>query len=165
VEWDSSKAPGERVLGVWLLKPEGSNAGFDEEEISREAGGRKYKIVTREYLAQGHDGYEPLTKGRWLIDHECGSTFSSIVRSYLLGMFLQVKQTNLSVDLVRRLQESNLSINCCSQRTNVKQRSPAKHESSLILWPDQEPSDGNELRKRYLQLNLGRLIVNTFRSR
>jgi len=55
VEWDSRKVPGRRVLGVWLLKP-----GF-EEEIRRE-GGRKYKILTREYLAQGHDGYEPLSR-------------------------------------------------------------------------------------------------------
>lgn len=85
VEWDSRKAPGERVLGMWLLKPIIDGSGFDEEEIRREEGGRKYKIVTREYLAQGHDGYEPLTRGKWLVDHECGSTFSSIVRSYLLG--------------------------------------------------------------------------------
>ena len=72
---------------MWLLKPRIDASGFEEEEIPRE-GQRKYKIVTREYLAQGHDGYEPLTRGKWLVDHECGSTFSSIVRSYLLGMFL-----------------------------------------------------------------------------
>jgi len=85
VEWDSRKAPGERVLGMWLLIPKTNDSGSDEEPIKREEGGRKYKIVTREYLAQGHDGFEALTRGKWLVDHECGSMFSSIVRKYMLG--------------------------------------------------------------------------------
>lgn len=84
VEWDSSKAPGKRVLGLWLLS---DVSGFDKEEIRREEGGRKYKIVTREYLAQGHDGYEPLTRGKRLTNHEHESSFSSVVKSYLIGTF------------------------------------------------------------------------------
>jgi len=56
--------------------------------------------VTREYLAQGHDGYEPLTRGKWLIDHECGSTFSSIVRSYLLGCQFVNKKLRLKDEQV-----------------------------------------------------------------
>ena len=89
--WDSRRVPGSRVLGhgMWLLKPKVSSkeASFqtDEEPIEREAGGRKYKIVTGEYMAQGHDGFSMLTKGQLLIDHESGSTMSSIVRKYVLG--------------------------------------------------------------------------------
>lgn len=83
MEWDSRKAPGERLLGMWLLTPKAN--GFDEEAIKREEGGRMFIIVTREYLAQGHDGFEALTRGKWLVDHECGSMFSTIVRKYMLG--------------------------------------------------------------------------------
>jgi hypothetical protein len=57
----------------------------DEEPIERVAGSRKYKIVTREYMAQGHDGFSMLTKGQLLIDHESGAIMSSIVRKYMLG--------------------------------------------------------------------------------
>ena len=88
--WDSRRDPGSRVLGVWLLKSKFSSeeASFqaDEEPIERVAGGRKYKIVTMEYMAQGHDGFSMLTKGQLLIDHESGAIMSSIVRKYMLGI-------------------------------------------------------------------------------
>jgi 5'-nucleotidase len=55
-----------------------------EEEIKREKGGRKYKIVTREYMAQGHDGYLSLAGNKYLISGEEGQLMSAIVRKYLL---------------------------------------------------------------------------------
>ena len=71
---------------MWLLKPsKQASLQVDEEPIERVAGGRKYKIVTREYMAQGHDGFSMLTKGHLLIDHGCGTIMSSIVRKYMLG--------------------------------------------------------------------------------
>jgi hypothetical protein len=74
---------------MWLLKPKFSSEETlfhgNEEPIERVAGGRKYKIVTREYMAQGHDGFSMLTKGQLLIDHESGAIMSSIVRKYMLG--------------------------------------------------------------------------------
>ena len=74
---------------MWLLKPKfiSKEASFqtDEEPIEREACGRKYKIVTGEYMAQGHDSFSMLTKGQLLIDHESGSIMSGIVRKYMLG--------------------------------------------------------------------------------
>ncbi|PPQ69860.1 hypothetical protein CVT26_014137 [Gymnopilus dilepis] len=90
VEWDSRKAPGQRVSDIWLVTTQvnGSGAGAvqrGEEPVKNESGGKKYIIVTREYMAQGHDGYTALTKGRVLIDGECGSTLSTIVRKYLLA--------------------------------------------------------------------------------
>ncbi|THH15603.1 hypothetical protein EW146_g4905 [Bondarzewia mesenterica] len=71
VSWDSRRPSGQRVLGVWLQDetPEtdaASSSGHttpgivDGEPIKRERGGRMYKIVTREYMAQGHDGFLPL---------------------------------------------------------------------------------------------------------
>ena len=55
------------------------------EEVKRTKGGRKYSIVTREYMAQGHDGYVALANQKYLIDDESGQVMSSIVRKYLLG--------------------------------------------------------------------------------
>ena len=74
---------------MWLLKPKFSSkeALFEahEEPIKRVAGSRKYKIVTSEHMAQGHDGFSMLTKGQLLIDHESGAIMSSIIRKYMLG--------------------------------------------------------------------------------
>ena len=87
--WDSRREPGSRILGMWLLQSKISSSGTsfqaDEEPIERVSGGRKYKIVTMEYMAQGHDGFSMLTKGQTLIDHESGAILSSIVRKYMLG--------------------------------------------------------------------------------
>jgi hypothetical protein len=58
---------------------------FDLEPIQREDGIRKYKIVTRDYLAEGHDGYIAFQGKKQLIDHENGNLMSSIVRKYFLG--------------------------------------------------------------------------------
>jgi len=98
VSWDSRREPGQRVLGIWLLQEApsgslessgGSGAGtpvpVDGEPIKREKTGRMYKLVTREYLAQGHDGYEPLRGRNYLVDDENGQLMSSLVRKYLLG--------------------------------------------------------------------------------
>lgn len=71
------------MLGIWLLVPD--NSHITEEPVKRESGGKTYTLVTREYMAQGHDGFEALTRGQILVDHECGSMLSSIVRQYLLG--------------------------------------------------------------------------------
>lgn len=99
VSWDSRHPPGQRVLGVWLLQEalstpspssgSGSSPGtpthVDGEFIKREKNGRTYKIVTREYMASGHDGYTALPGHDYLIDDEHGQLMSSLVRKYLLG--------------------------------------------------------------------------------
>lgn len=60
--------------------------GFDAE-IKRETGGKKYKLVTRQYIATGHDGYTMLDGSKYLIDDESGQMMSSVVRKYLLGIY------------------------------------------------------------------------------
>lgn len=60
----------------------------DGEQIKRVRGGRMYKIVTREYMAQGHDGFLPLRGNKYLVDDESGQLMSAIVRKYLLGKCL-----------------------------------------------------------------------------
>ncbi|KAL1746984.1 Metallo-dependent phosphatase-like protein [Schizophyllum fasciatum] len=97
VSWDSRREPGNRVLGIWLQNEAedshegGSDSGqstpklLDGEPIKREKGGRLYKVVSREYMAQGHDGFTALLGHRYLIDDEEGQLMSTIVRKYLLG--------------------------------------------------------------------------------
>lgn len=65
-----------------------SSGLVDGEPIKRVKGGRMYKIVTREYMAQGHDGFLPLKGQKYLVDDESGQLMSAIVRKYLLGMSL-----------------------------------------------------------------------------
>ncbi|KAL4401279.1 hydrolase [Malassezia pachydermatis] len=46
---------------------------------------KNYAVVTREYLCQGNDGYDALTRGRYIIDDESGELMSTLVRKFLLG--------------------------------------------------------------------------------
>ncbi|KAI3613606.1 flagellar associated protein [Moniliophthora roreri] len=106
VSWDSRREKGQRVLGIWLTKEmedsmHGSESGHstprivDGEPIQRSKTSRKYKIVTREYMAQGHDGFTALTDQRYLVDDESGQPMSTIVRKYLLGSQFVNRMTRL----------------------------------------------------------------------
>ncbi|KII88925.1 hypothetical protein PLICRDRAFT_175177 [Plicaturopsis crispa FD-325 SS-3] len=108
VSWDSRRPPGQRVLGVWLLKEvtesvrghddldQGDPPLKDGAEIKRQKGGRKYNILTREYMAQGHDGFTALKGQKYLVDDETGMLFSAIVRKYLMGSHYVNKMVRLS---------------------------------------------------------------------
>ncbi|KAJ3926315.1 MAG: Metallo-dependent phosphatase-like protein [Lentinula lateritia] len=98
VAWDSQREPGNRILSIWLTKEMedsiyngGGGSGYstprvvDAEPIPRVKGGRQYRIVSREYMAQGHDGFTALRGRKYLVDDESGQPMSSIVRKYLLG--------------------------------------------------------------------------------
>jgi 5'-nucleotidase len=94
VEWDSRKPPGQRVLGIWLTDEADNDVGQeghslkDCEPIKNEKGGRKYKVVTREYMAGGFDGFTALKGSRYLVDDENGMMMSTIIRRFLLGLSL-----------------------------------------------------------------------------
>ncbi|KAH9060048.1 Metallo-dependent phosphatase [Lactarius vividus] len=79
VSWDSRRPPGQRVVGVWLQEEHPDNVSI------KMTSNPKYKILTREYMAQGHDGFTPLKGNRYLIDDESGQITSTVVRKYLLG--------------------------------------------------------------------------------
>ncbi|KAH7889945.1 Metallo-dependent phosphatase-like protein [Phlebopus sp. FC_14] len=95
VSWDSRRPAGQRVQGIWLQQEvaipadgvgdTGTPPLVDGEPIKREKIGRTYKIVTREYMAQGHDGFVPLLGHKYIVDEENGQLMSSLVRKYLLG--------------------------------------------------------------------------------
>ena len=98
VSWDSRRPPGQRVLGVWLQEEhaddtstKSTDSGLstpalkDGDSISRDHTEPIFKILTREYMAQGHDGFTPLKGNNYLIDDESGQITSTVVRKYLLG--------------------------------------------------------------------------------
>lgn len=99
VEWDSRKPPGQRVLSVRMQihrdddesissvasSESATPKNSEYEPVLREKNGRTYRIVTREYMAQGHDGFTALQGHKYLIDDENGQLMSSLVRKYLLG--------------------------------------------------------------------------------
>jgi len=84
VRWDSRREPGSRVLNVSLVL-EDKHSRLTFEPVQKTPGGRMYRIVTREYMADGHDGYVALKKCKRIIDEEAGTLMSSIVRKYLMG--------------------------------------------------------------------------------
>lgn len=120
VSWDSRRPKGQRVRGVWLVQePSGSTSPtpfhsgtstpaaasvanllspessmpsvlVDVAAVLRESGGRTYRLVTREYMAAGHDGFDVFKGKTHLIDDESGQMMSTIVRKYLLGGLLPV---------------------------------------------------------------------------
>lgn len=115
MEWDSRRPPNQRIMGIWEERIEnesGADSDSDDAEsihsahtsgtstpvqkhkpskgdpVSREPGGKVYKVVTRYYMASGHDGYEALKDCKYVggVDDEHGQIMSAIVRKYLLGM-------------------------------------------------------------------------------
>lgn len=155
VSWDSRHPPGQRVLGVWLQEEQADDAsvistdsGFstpatrDGEAISRGDTEPKYKILTREYMAQGHDGFIPLKGNKYLIDDESGQITSSVVRKYLLGHFtrrINAKPRLLTnvigsrfVTRLARFNESQDHLHEDTHRIVQNERSRLKRDSSRL---------------------------------
>lgn len=96
--WDSRKPPGQRILNIAVQVQKRidehksgdstPNLLIEYEEVKRERGGRKFVVVTREYMAEGHDGFDCLKNQKMIIDDEQGQMMSTIVRKYLLGQSL-----------------------------------------------------------------------------
>ncbi|KZT11516.1 Metallo-dependent phosphatase [Laetiporus sulphureus 93-53] len=69
----------------------------DGEPIPRSKKGRKYRMVTREYMAEGYDGFEALKGQKYLVDDESGQLMSALVRKYLLGCRYVNRMSRLSI--------------------------------------------------------------------
>lgn len=79
---------------------------------------KTYRVVTREYLAEGYDGFEALKRGKFVVDHENGQLMSAIVRKFLLGAsyLWRMKQ-------IRRLQaESNPDDAASNGATDIQEQ-------------------------------------------
>ncbi|TFL07384.1 Metallo-dependent phosphatase [Pterulicium gracile] len=110
VSWNSSKPPGSRLLQVTHL----GKSHEDDHEVDRNPGGRMYKVVTRQYMADGHDGFEALKDKKFLVDDENGQMMSTLVRRYLMGCHYVNKMARLSdqseEEIARHLHKQTQSI-------------------------------------------------------
>ncbi|KAH9981482.1 5'-nucleotidase [Lactifluus volemus] len=135
VSWDSRRPSGQRVLGVWLLEEQAddvsvmsTDSGFttpaprEGQAISRNDTEPKYKILTREYMAQGHDGFTALKGSKYLIDDESGQITSTVVRKYLLG--------SKFVRRLARFDESKDHLHEDTHRVIQNERSRLKRDST-----------------------------------
>jgi len=84
-------------------------------------------------MAQGHDGFEALARGRSLVDDECGLMLSTIVRQYLLG--------SQYVNKMIRLKDSNRSfVNAKTKarldilRNELTKEKESQREMAAKLW-------------------------------
>ncbi|KAJ7632241.1 Metallo-dependent phosphatase-like protein [Roridomyces roridus] len=144
VTWDSRRSPGQRILGVWLVdEMEGSAHDghstpqlVDGAPIERDSQ-KTYNIVTREYMASGHDGFTALKEGKQIIDDEQGQIFSAIVRKYLMGSHYVRTMANRSASDTAHL--------CSATKTSIareqyrsKVASQWKHAAHLALRRSRE---------------------------
>ncbi|RDB21014.1 Trifunctional nucleotide phosphoesterase protein YfkN [Hypsizygus marmoreus] len=132
VSWDSRREPGSRVLGVWLVQERetsedgsehasgASTPKFVDGEPILENGSRKYKIVTRQYMAEGHDGFLALEGKPYLITDESGQLMSLIVRKYLLGSQFVNKMASLAGHVLSG--DLHLSTQAAISREQVRRR-------------------------------------------
>ncbi|KAI0048198.1 Metallo-dependent phosphatase [Auriscalpium vulgare] len=148
VSWDSRRPPGQRVLGVWLrhdgletpsesghttpVLDHATHISDDAVLVSREGGGRKYKIVTREYMAQGHDGFLPLKGQKYLIDDESGQLTSTVVRKYLLGAAFVTRLARYNHSNEHLHQETHRIVN--HARAHQTQLSAHAHSRATERW-------------------------------
>jgi hypothetical protein len=130
-EWDCRRPPGQRVIGVWLTeevtesdKPEDRHTK-DTEPVLNEAG-RTYKLVTREYMAGGFDGFVALKGKKHLIDDENGLTMSTIIRRFLLG--------SQYIHVMKTLKEPPRPLNESTRQVISKART--RHEHIVQRWKD-----------------------------
>jgi len=137
VSWDSRRPPGQRVLGVWLQEEQADDASTmstdsglstpalkDGDPISRDHTEPIFKILTREYMAQGRDGFTPLRGNKYLIDDEAGQITSTVVRKYLLGTLL--------VDSAKGTRK----LTGCVRVTICKEASPFQQVPKPPTWRD-----------------------------
>ncbi|KAJ7197224.1 Metallo-dependent phosphatase-like protein [Mycena pura] len=145
VSWDSRRKPGERVFGVWLLQEiEDTESGHDSAighstprlvdaaPIQRTTD-RTYKIVTRQYMAEGHDGFLALKRGKHLIDDEGGQIMSALVRRYLMGSHFVNTMTRLAETEVAHLHPMTKSAVVQEKARQSRAASQWKHAVHLAL--------------------------------
>ena len=140
VTWDSSRPKGQRVVSIRLAleQKDGDDdepsdqelAALDGAPVERQRGGKMYKVVTRQYMAEGHDGYDALKGCKYLIDDENGKLMSSLVRQYLLGEW-KLETILLSPAGLDSEMKSRLSI---YQQVQV----PGKHCEFCVLGRENE---------------------------
>ncbi|KAJ6606568.1 Metallo-dependent phosphatase-like protein [Mycena vulgaris] len=124
VAWDSRRTPGQRVTGIWLLNEDPIQKNTDQ----------RYNIVTRQYMAEGHDGFGALQRGQLIIDDEGGQLASTIVRKYLMGSHYVNVMARLAASDVAHLHSTTKSAIIREQGRQQDEQHRPQHASVASQW-------------------------------
>ncbi|WWC73295.1 uncharacterized protein I206_107262 [Kwoniella pini CBS 10737] len=89
---------------------------------------RIYRVITREYMALGYDGFDALKNRKFVVDDENGQIMSSILRSFLLGSSYIFRHKQLESAAAAHL--SSRTDKVLSRARNQHQHSPTSSVSS-----------------------------------
>ncbi|KAJ2328465.1 hypothetical protein GGI00_004184, partial [Coemansia sp. RSA 2681] len=91
-----------------------SDYGGEEDELLDMSA--TYVVATRDYMYQGHDGYEVLNEGELIVDEENGITFSDLYRRFFRG---------LAVTNALKFQRGGYATSCSAARHAPNEPVPA----------------------------------------
>ncbi|KAI9208304.1 2,3-cyclic-nucleotide 2-phosphodiesterase [Polychytrium aggregatum] len=81
IRFDSRLPPYKRIVDVHIIRSGPETCLLEKLEMDK-----FYTVATREYLSQGHDGFESLTKSTLVVDSESGMLLSTILRRFFIGI-------------------------------------------------------------------------------
>ncbi|WWC97747.1 hypothetical protein V866_004633 [Kwoniella sp. B9012] len=170
VKWDHTRPPNQRIISIHKTKrpKREEDDGDDEiensqdfvdfkeqddgtrvvvkqkklelgEEIKRD-NSKVYRVITREYMALGYDGFTDLKDRKYIVDDENGQIMSSILRSFLLGSSYIFRHKQL---------ESAAAAHLSSRTDKVLSRARAQHQHS----PSSSLSSSPQSNKGFLSPN------------
>ncbi|KAJ1928719.1 hypothetical protein IWQ60_001819 [Tieghemiomyces parasiticus] len=92
IQFDPRLPPGARIVDVQILVPgtttalaPGDGPAKSPQYVPLDPQ-TMYNVATREYMADGHDGYDVLKEGERVVDDESGVLISALFRRYFLGL-------------------------------------------------------------------------------
>ncbi|KAJ2008044.1 hypothetical protein GGI04_001294 [Coemansia thaxteri] len=91
---------------------ESDYGGEEDETLDMSA---IYTVATRDYMYQGHDGYEALSDGELIVDAENGTRFSDLYRRFFRG---------LAVSNALRFKHQGYASNCSNARHKSTELDP-----------------------------------------
>ncbi|WVW79106.1 hypothetical protein I302_101071 [Kwoniella bestiolae CBS 10118] len=167
VRWDHTRPPNQRVISVHKLthpkkdeddeienpqdfidfkeQDDGTRVVVRQkklelgEEIKRDSK-KIYRVITREYMALGFDGFTDLKDRKYIVDDENGQIMSSILRSFLLGSSYIFRHKQL---------ESAAAAHLSSRTDKVLSKARAQHQHS----PSSSLSSSPQSNKGFLSPN------------
>ncbi|WVN91141.1 uncharacterized protein L203_106393 [Cryptococcus depauperatus CBS 7841] len=163
VKWDHSRPPYHRILSIHrLVQPKKDSDEREDpsdmvdfkdqedgtrvivkqrklqlgEEIKNVEGGKLYKVITRDYMAQGYDGFEALKDRKFIVDDENGQIMSSILRSFLLGSSYIFRHKQLAEAVHSHLSRRTSQVLLRAREQHQSQSSPPVSLSSFSPQKD-----------------------------
>ncbi|KAJ1661968.1 hypothetical protein IW140_006258 [Coemansia sp. RSA 1813] len=103
------------------IDAESDYGGEEDELLDMDA---EYLVATRDYMYQGHDGYEVLTEGDLVVGEENGITFADLYRRFFHG---------LAVCNALSFKKHGFAQNCSSIRHQLLEADPGDLETTASI--------------------------------